>query len=90
MKKCLLIGMAVAAFLPLTAFCNTSTNLVKEAEVYIHIPGNAAVHTLARVEYKTDGIVVVETPWGVRYTTHLANVVIVERKYGKMTPPPKK
>ena len=53
------------------------------AEVYIKIPGAQAVHCpTAKVTLLGNGIVKVETPWGVIYTTHLANVVIVERRQG--------
>lgn len=51
------------------------------AEVYVNIPGNQAVHCLdAKVVFLDAGVVQVETPWGVVYTTHLANVVVVVRK----------
>ena len=54
-------------------------------EVYVVVPGKQAVHCpAAKVTFLDYGIVKVETPWGVTYTTHLANVVLVERKNGGM------
>lgn len=51
------------------------------AEVYVNIPGNAAVHCpSAKITLLESAVVSVETPWGVTYTTHLSNVVIVVRE----------
>lgn len=58
-------------------------------EAYVNIPGNQAVHVMdAKVTFLEGGVVSVETPWGVTYTTHLANVVLVKRR--NPVPPPAK
>lgn len=75
MKK-LLIAI-VAAALTMGAVAEESVT----TEAYVSIPGEKAVHVVAaKVTFLDGGVVSVETPWGVTYTTHLANVVLVTRK----------
>lgn len=76
MKK-LLIAMVAAVLTIGTAYCEGTVT----TEAYVNIPGEKAVHVMvARVTFLEGGVVRVETPWGVTYTTHLANVVIVARE----------
>ena len=83
MKKILMA--IVAAALTMGAVAEESVT----TEAYVNIPGEKAIHVVAaKVTYLDGGIVSVETPWGVTYTTHLANVVLVTRK--NPLPPPKK
>ena len=68
---------AVAAALAFGAVAETSVT----TEVYVNVPGNQAVHCpSAVVTFLGDNIVKVETPWGVTYTTHISNVVLVTRR----------
>lgn len=77
MKK--LMIAAIAAALTFGAAAETYVT----TEVYVNVPGEKSVHCpAAKVTFLDCGIVKVETPWGVTYTTHLANVVIVSRKNG--------
>ena len=74
-----LLVAVVAAALTMGAMAAQSIT----AEVFINIPGEKAVHVMAaKVTFLDYGIVSLATPWGVTYTTHLANVVIVSRKNG--------
>lgn len=75
MKK-LMIAMAAAALTLGAVAADTR-------EVYINIPGEKPVHVMAaKVTIADGGIVTVETPWGVTYTTHFSNVVLVVRRQG--------
>ena len=80
MKKLMIAAIAAAlSFGGVAAATETSV----ETEVYINIPGEKAVHCpVAKVTFiGGSGVVVqIETKWGVTYTTHLANVVLVTRK----------
>ena len=61
-----LLAMAVAA---------------RTTEVYLNIPGQPAVHCMnAEVISLPNCMVKIRMPWGVTYTTHMSNVVLVERK----------
>ena len=75
MKRLMIAVMAAA--LTLGAVAETSVT----TEVYVNIPGEKAVHCpSAVVTFLGDNIVKVEMPWGVTYTTHFSNVVLVTRK----------
>lgn len=77
MKK--IMVAVIAAALAYGAVAETSVT----TEVYVNVPGNQAVHCpSAVVTFLGDNIVKVETPWGVTYTTHISNVVLVTRKNG--------
>lgn len=75
MKK-LCIFIAVAA-MTLTTIAETTSACV---EVYLNIPGMTLHCVDASVTFLDNGMVRVETPWGVTYTTHVVNIVIVTRK----------
>lgn len=80
MKK--IMTMMLAAALAMGAVAESKTATV-ETEVYINIPGGRAIHCpVATLTFLDNGVVKVVTSWGVTYTTHLANVVIVTRKQG--------
>lgn len=77
MKKMLVA--IVAAALATGALAEDSVR----TEAYVNIPGEKAVHVMAaKVTFHDGGIVTVETPWGVAYTTHFSNVVLVTRRNG--------
>lgn len=51
-----------------------------KVEIYLSIPGEKPLHIVsAQVTMLGDGLVHIVTPWGVRYITSMANVVIVYR-----------
>ena len=80
MKQIALTFVAAVLALGVGAAANETS---VETEVYINIPGERAVHCpVAKVTFiGGSGVVVqIETKWGVTYTTHLANVVLVTRK----------
>ena len=53
----------------------------RTTEVYLNIPGQPAVHCVnAEVISLPNCMVKIRMPWGVTYTTHMSNVVLVERK----------
>ena len=52
----------------------------RTTEVYLNIPGQPAVHCVnAEVISLPNCMVKIRMPWGVTYTTHMSNVVLVER-----------
>lgn len=52
----------------------------RATEVYLNIPGQPAVHCVnAEVISLPNCMVKIRMPWGVTYTTHMSNVVLVER-----------
>lgn len=74
-RKCRYLFLALA--LPLSA-CAWSGRTM---EVYLNIPGQPAVHCMnAEVISLPNCMVKIRMPWGVTYTTHMSNVVLVERK----------
>lgn len=80
MRK-LMIAMLTAALTFGVGAAGAGSSRTLTAEVYVNIPGNAAVHCpSAKITLLESAVVSVETPWGVTYTTHLSNVVIVVRK----------
>ena len=75
----ILVVSLLAAALTYGAVAETSVT----TEAYINIPGEKSVHCPSSVvTFLGDGIVKVETPWGVTYITHFSNVVLVMRKNG--------
>ena len=77
MKKVAMLLVAAALTMGAGAF---HQGTVMTTEAYINIPGEKAVHVVAaNVTFHEAGMVTVETPWGVKYTTHLANLVLVTR-----------
>lgn len=76
MKKMILLFIALAISLKASAF---------KAEVYIHAFGCGNIYSKeAEVTYLNgdNTVVKVELPWGETFITHMANVVIVERRGG--------
>ena len=83
MKKVLMVVVAAALTMGAVAEKTVTT------EAYVSIPGERTVHMVAaKVTFLEGGMVSVESLWGVTYTTHLANVVLVKRK--NPVPPPAK
>ena len=79
MKKIILLSIALAISLEASAF---------KAEVYIHAFGRGNLYSKeAEVTYLNgdNTLVKVELPWGETIITHMANVVIVERRVGRET-----
>ena len=80
MKKVAMLLVAAALTMGAGAF---HQGTVMTTEAYINIPGEKAVHVVAAlITFLDGGVVKIETTWGVTYTTHLANVVLVTRKNG--------
>ena len=52
-------------------------------EVFVNIPGEKAIHTDAEVEFRDNNLVLVHTPCGAVYLTHISNVVICNKRKGE-------